>query len=186
RLAGGRTLRYDAYGLQMDAALNFGVVRGIDPADPAVDVDFTHPLPVGAALRSDLIQALSNQLAPLMYRPLVIDEINSFEDYQTVRLRHRPNSMASPPGMGAELKIGDQLFYENTAEMTQTKDNLYTLKYTAPADVMIQGATDRNRVFFMKSNLLRKIRGESTAGAIQFHVEPHEGIDGSVEFYCIP
>ncbi|MBN2330132.1 MAG: hypothetical protein JXR73_23535 [Candidatus Omnitrophica bacterium] len=186
RLAGGGSLRYDAYGLQMDAALNFGVVRGVDSTDSIVDVDFTHPLPTGATLRSDLIQVLSTRSAPVMYRPLVIENINSSEGFQTVHLRHRPNSMSPQPGLGAEIEVGDQLFYENTAELTQTKDNLYTLKYTAPADVMIQGATDRNRVFFMKSNLLRKIRGESTAGAVQFHVEPKEGIDGRVEFYCIP
>lgn len=182
----GTTLRYDATGIQMPAALNLGVVKTVNSDTGEMKAQFENRLPVNEALSGDTLIALTPQLAPVMYRPLVIEKMSAWESEETVQLRYRPNPGNPQPGFGAPIATGDQLIYENCAELTLQKPDYYSLRYSAPADVTIGGATDRNRVFFMKSQLIQKVRGESTAGAIQFHVDTNESVDGRVEFYRIP
>lgn len=186
RLA-GNILRYDASGIQMKEALNIGVVRNVNTDTGAMETDFSNRLPANERLNGDTFTALTTQMAPVMYRTLVVEKVTASELADTAQLRYRPNTSDSQPGLGAPIRIGDQLIYENMAELAQTRKNYFTFDYSAPADVTIGGATDLNRVFLAKSQILRKVRGESTAGAIQFHIDPQEGVDaGHVEFYRIP
>lgn len=186
RLVGGSTLRYGAYGVQTNAALNFGVARGVNPASGILEAEFSNHLPGGPTMQGDVLMALSPRIAPVMYRPLVVDGVTQYGPPQSFLTRYRLDAKALRPSLGEPVTTGDQLIYENGVELSKIKDDLFAVEYSAPAGVLIEGATDRHRIFFSRSELIRKVRGDFSANTIQFHLEPHESVDGRVEFYRIP
>lgn len=186
RLLDGTNLRYDTHGLNFATPLSVGVTRRINEAESWVELDIPGLLPFGPAARNTSVLVLSNDPAPVMYQPLILDRIDEGEPPQKARLLLSPNLLHPLPGLGAPVKPGDPAMYGPAAELTRLHPDVYALTYSAPANVMVEGATDRTRVFLHKAEVLYQIRGESSAGAIHFSVKPIESREGRIEFARIP
>ncbi len=186
RLLDGANLRYDTHGLNFATPLSVGVARRVNEAESWVELDIPGLLPFGPAMQNTSLLVLSNDPAPVMYQPLMIERIDPGEPPQKARLLHTPNLLHPLPSLGAPVKPGDPVMIGPAAELTRLHPDVYALTYSAPANVMVEGATDRTRVFLHEADVLYQIRGESSAGAIHFSVQPVESREGRIEFARIP
>ncbi len=186
RMVGGVSLRYDAHGLSMKSPISLGVVRNVLVDGNAIEVDFDYRIPTGAMLAGNSINVLAKQIAPVMYQAVIVDEVESKDIPQKIRLRHGVARDKAHPGLCAALETGSRVILENAAELIRFDEDKYSLAYTAPVDVMIESAEKRRRVFMMTSNMIRRMRGELSVGTIQFRMAPDESVDGMVEFRRIP
>ncbi len=186
RLVGGTKLRYDTHGVELAENINIGVVNEVHSASKEIRVHFPYMLPTGNILRGNTMMVTSTEEHPVMFQPLVIENVESQDPPQTVNLMYAGNLENPQPQLAAPVRRGDQILHNNFTELERVFKDHFNLSYSAPASVMIEGATNRNRVLFRGASLIRQIRGESKAGVIMFNTEPSEAINGQVEFVRMP
>ena len=186
RLIDGTQLRYGPHGLRFDTPLHVGVTRRVNEPEGWIELDLPGRMPDGPAMKNTAVLVLSNELCPVMYQPLLLDRIDPGEAPQKARLIHTPNLVRPLPSLGAPVKPGDPVLAGPSGELVRRHPDIYSLVYSAPAGVMVEGATNRSRIFLHQADVLYQIRGESSAGAIHFSMDPAESREGRVEFARIP
>ncbi|RJP26454.1 MAG: hypothetical protein C4527_14925 [Candidatus Omnitrophota bacterium] len=186
RLVGGTKLRYDAYGVDLGETMNVGVIEQIDSEAGQITVNFPYPIPSGDAMNGHALLALASDNYPALFQPLTVEHVESTDSPQAIRLRYPYNFESPDPRLSAPIRQADQILHENFAELIYLGKDQFRLTTTAPTNVMVEGAKDRNRVLFRGASLMRRIRGESVAGVILLSVDPTETIDGKVEFVRMP
>ncbi len=186
RLVAGKRLRYDTHGVELKDILDVGVVQQVFPDEGALTINFPKALSEGDILQGHSIMALSMEGAPVNYHTLTIDKIMGEEKPQKVIFQFIPSLKNPIPTLAAPARVGEQVLFENVAELIKVGREQYRLHYTCPTDVIVDGSNNRNRVLIQSSLISKRIRGESLAGVIQFHAYPMERIDGKIEFHTIP
>ncbi len=173
RLAGGKKLRYDTHGAEFDGTQVIGTIRMVDPLGKKVYTDFLPPLPVGGILDRQTMIHLPSDIYTVNYQPLPIQALQEHENPQILELQN-PIDLTSPETeLAPPMKAGDQLIVDNVAELVYQNNDQYNLFSSSLATFLIDGGEDNNQVIF-KPSVLKRVRGESLAGAIQFSVEPKE------------
>lgn len=187
-LIGGSTLRYDTHSVKFKYPLSTGYVRSVDPTRQSIEIDFKYRLPSSDTLQGHTLLAIANDPLPVMFQSIPIDSIGPLGPPQTMNLTF-PSLLENPPvELCPPIKTGTQILFENVAELRKPwlNNNEYELYFSAPAEVMIEGATNKNRIFLMESNVLNKIRGEKEAGMIFFQIDPRESVNGKIRFMPMP
>ena len=182
RLIGGSQLRYDTHGMTLENPAFSGIVRRTGQTDGSIDIEFDKRLATGTELSGHSFTTVASQLLPVMIQPFIIDRIEGVDPPQRVFLQSFPNFIDPVPQLGSPVQVGDPILFDHSAELQRKNADTYTITVTAPVEVMVEGAPNRNRVFLNYASVLHRLRGESTAGVITFNIEPRETRNGNVEF----
>jgi len=191
QLVGGTKLRYDVHGVEMEKSLIVGAVNGVQSASGAVTVQFPYRFPTGNAELGNLLMVMAASPFPVMFQPLMIRQVEGeIADFggplQTVTMQNHPNLIDPPLSLAAPIRNGDQVLHETVAELTYRGGDDYSIFYSAPVTLMVDGAGENHRVVLQTGTLLRRIRGEAVAGTVSFHLDPLESVDGRVNFMRMP
>ena len=185
RLIEGTELRIGPVGLKLPAAVGSGILQTVREDEGEMNVHFTPPLPEGATLLGQVVQAVSSQPGTVYMQPFPLRRLSPYAPTQTMK-RLRPVSLAGAlPPAAAPLQPGDQLLFSSYAELQYRGDNWFSLMHTTPVEVQIQGPPFCNRIYLDKS-YVQHLRGKLEKDSITFQVLPEESLNGKMDFHRIP
>jgi hypothetical protein len=191
KLVGGTQLRYDIHEVKLEKSMMVGAVHRVNSPSSEITVQFPYRFPTGTAWSGNLLMIMASESSPVLFQSLMVKQVegeiaDSGAPLQTAGILHYPNLIDPPPSLAAPVRSGDQILHETVVALSVHGEGRYSIFYTAPVTVLVDGAGENHRVVLRTGTLLNRIRGKAVAGAITFHLDPLESFDGCVEFMRIP
>ena len=186
QLIGGRQLRYDVHGVEFKPGNpGAGLIQDVAQESSTILTDFVHMIPQGEVLKGHSVLVMPQQPQAVNYQTHILESVHAEEPPQQIRLFHHPNLRDPVSRLAAPVRVGDTVFLEPHVDLRRLDEDNFTVYATVPAEVLIEGALNRNRVLY-QSGVLDRIRGQSKAGVIIFNIDPAEATKEPVPFSRIP